>query len=113
MAHVRTALFARGEITAPGQPIIATVPAGERWLVKNWIIVDGTAGPGHNTFMGVTWVGGPAGFRTLHYAQTKGGDIVEWQTGVVFEEGDQLRVQISLFTTGAYHYWVSGIRFHV
>lgn len=111
MANVRSRGLWFAELTTGGQVVLATVPAGERWLIKSFQIYSQTPTPNTPHYVGFRGGRFHPVFSPIYAFEMSLGDTVERFPGIVLEAGEQVVGQVTPAVTQRSQYLGSGIRF--
>lgn len=105
MTSVRTAVLAHGDSTGTALVILATVPAGETWIVKSASVVNIAAGAQTVSLL-ARRPSVPVAV-TFYTESLNASAVGQWNGWVVLAPGDQLAL---VMTVGPGRVWVSGSR---
>lgn len=105
MTSVRTAVLAQGDFTGTALVILATVPAGETWIVKSVYVIN-TAAVAQSVFLSARRPSVPISVW-FFTKSLNANELATWEGWVVLAPGDQLCLTM---TVAPARLWASGSR---
>jgi hypothetical protein len=112
MATIRSRQFAMNAVAAAGLTTLGTVPAGHRWLLKDWRILSVAAAPGALSIYTFDPATGSAAHLVYEPAAVSG----RLYSGIgyhVLEAGQRIIALVSSVAGGGSYLAVSGIDFQL